>query len=79
MDLGEKMTEVENRLYNYSVAVLQEEGLPSTFGRLVMDGVYRRFVENALMVTLAREKELEMVIADLQSRIPSEEPEGKEG
>ena len=54
MDLGEKMTALENQIYDTVVAMLKQAEIPSTVGRVIMDGVYRRFVESAYYVALQR-------------------------
>lgn len=59
MDVGEKTTALENQIYNAAVGILQEAEIPSTVGRLIMDGVYRRFVESAYYVALQRMELLE--------------------
>lgn len=63
MDLGEKMTAIENQIYDAAVSVLQREEIPSTVGRVIMDGVYRRFVESAYAVALQRADLLERELA----------------
>lgn len=67
MDFGEKMTAVENEIYAAAVSVLQKEGIPSTVGRLIMDGVCRRFTESAYYVALQRIELLEKELTAKQS------------
>ncbi len=74
MDLGEKLTILENEIYDTAVSLLQREGIPSTVGRIVMDGVYRRFVESAYYVALQRAELLEKEIENLSK----EEEQGEE-
>ena len=59
MDLGERMTALENQIYDTAVGILQQADIPSTVGRVIMDGVYRRFVESAYYVALQRAELLE--------------------
>lgn len=66
MDFGEKMTAAENEIYAAAVSVLQKEEIPSTAGRLIMDGVYRRFVESAYNVALQRIELLEKALTAKQ-------------
>lgn len=66
MDLGEKMTVLENQIYNAAVAMLQQAEIPSTIGRVIMDGVYRRFVESAYYISLQRAELLEQELAARQ-------------
>ena len=73
MDLGEKMTELENQIYDSAVSVLQQAGVPSTLGRVVMDGVYRRFVESAYNVALQR---LDLMQRELEKTSSEEKKEG---
>ena len=74
MDLGEKMTELENQIYDTAVSLLQQAGIPSTIGRVVMDGVYRRFVESAYNVALQR---LNLMQSELEKKAsPEEKKEG---
>lgn len=59
VDLGEKMTSLENRIYNTVVSMLQQEEVPSTVGRVIVGNVYRHFVESAYYVATRRIELLE--------------------
>lgn len=75
MDLGEKMTALENQIYNEAVATLQQAEIPSTVGRVIMDGVYRRFVESAYYVALQRAELLEQELIARQQVDKNKAPE----
>jgi len=75
MDLGEKMTALENQIYDTAVAMLQQAEIPSTVGRVIMDGVYRRFVESAYYVALQR---VELLEKELIARQQAEEKKASE-
>ena len=64
MDLGEKMTSLENAIYNTIVSILQQNEIPSTVGRVIVGNVYRHFVESAYYVTSKRVEFLEKELSD---------------
>lgn len=68
MDLGEKMTIIEDEIYALSVETLQKNEIPSTVGRMIMDGVYRRFMESAYFVALKRMDCLEQELLELKNK-----------
>lgn len=68
MDLGEKMTIIEDEIYALSVEMLQKNEIPSTVGRMIMDGVYRRFMESAYFVALKRMDCLEQELLELKNK-----------
>lgn len=87
MDLGEKMTSLENQIYDTAVSILHQADVPSTVGRVIMDAVYRRFVESAYYVSLQRVELLEKELAARQQadeekkaseEKPAAETDGKE-
>ena len=71
MDIGEKFTEIENRIYDFAVTQLASEGVPPSLGRAVIETVYRRFCESAYNAALAKIGSLEKKIADHEN--PKEE------
>lgn len=75
MDLGEKMTALEDEIYAQSVKLLQENEVPSTIGRVIMDAVYRRFVESAYFVALQR---IELLEQELQKKQSDDKESDKE-
>lgn len=68
MDLGEKMTMLEDEIYDSIVGLLQKNEIPSTVGRMIMDGVYRRFMESAYFVALKRMDCLEQELLELRNK-----------
>lgn len=71
MDIGEKFTEIENKIYDYAVSLLTKECVPPSLGRAVIETVYRRLYESAYNVALSRISEMEKKIAELEK--PKEE------
>lgn len=58
-----KLIEFSNTIYMMIARELSRNGIPATFGRFIVESVYRRISEDALAITAARNNDLESELA----------------
>lgn len=51
MEIGEILTFTQNEIYEFSISLFQERGVPPTLANIVMQAVCNRFSDSALLQT----------------------------
>lgn len=59
MDLGEQLTALENHIYVFAKTQFEINNIPPTIGRIIMEGVYGKFQEQAIAQMIANQVSVE--------------------
>lgn len=59
MDFGEQLTALENHIYMFAKTQFELNGIPPTVGRMIMEGVYCKFQDQAIAQIIANQVSVE--------------------